>query len=79
MAVQPIKKGEELLNDYGSMPQAELLRRYGYITPNYAQFDVVDLSHKIIVKAISKHADPEVVEGMEQKVDFLLESDVLEE
>ncbi|RPA83774.1 SET domain-containing protein [Ascobolus immersus RN42] len=79
MSVSPIRKGDELLNDYGSMPQAELLRRYGYITPNYAQFDVVDLNHKIIVKAISRHAPPEVVEGMDQKVDFLLDTEVLED
>jgi SET domain-containing protein 6 len=41
--VKRIHPGEEILNDYGSLPRSELLRRYGYVTPNYAKYDVVDI------------------------------------
>ncbi len=38
-----IAKGEEIFNDYGPLPQSDLLRRYGYVTDNYASYDVVEL------------------------------------
>lgn len=50
-ALQPIKAGEEIFNDYGTLPRSDLLRRYGYITPNYAQYDVVEVSHDLIVES----------------------------
>ncbi|KAL2855468.1 hypothetical protein BJY01DRAFT_2453 [Aspergillus pseudoustus] len=43
-AIKPIRAGEEILNDYGEIPRADLLRRYGYITDRYAPYDVVELS-----------------------------------
>lgn len=43
-AIKPIQQGEEIFNDYGEIPRADLLRRYGYVTDNYAQYDVVELS-----------------------------------
>ncbi|KAL3480675.1 hypothetical protein BJX99DRAFT_254343 [Aspergillus californicus] len=43
-AIKPISGGEEIFNDYGEIPRADLLRRYGYVTDNYAPFDVVELS-----------------------------------
>ncbi|KAL2815935.1 hypothetical protein BJX63DRAFT_430530 [Aspergillus granulosus] len=43
-AIKPILAGEEIFNDYGEIPRADLLRRYGYITDNYAPYDVVELS-----------------------------------
>jgi N-lysine methyltransferase SETD6 len=42
-AIKPIKKGDELFNDYGELPRSDLLRRYGYVTDNYAPYDVVEL------------------------------------
>ncbi|KAF2218790.1 hypothetical protein BDZ85DRAFT_207380 [Elsinoe ampelina] len=50
--IKPVKAGEELFNDYGPLPRAELLRRYGYITDNYAKYDVVELSTPFIINAI---------------------------
>lgn len=41
--IKPISSGEELFNDYGSLPRSDLLRRYGYITDQYAIYDVVEL------------------------------------
>ncbi|KAL4988985.1 hypothetical protein BDW68DRAFT_81143 [Aspergillus falconensis] len=43
-AIKPIRAGEEIFNDYGEIPRSDLLRRYGYVTDNYAQYDVIDLS-----------------------------------
>ncbi|KAK2764889.1 hypothetical protein FQN54_008586 [Arachnomyces sp. PD_36] len=42
-STKPIQKGEEIFNDYGELPRSDLLRRYGYITDNYSQYDVVEL------------------------------------
>ncbi|KAL4877712.1 hypothetical protein BJY04DRAFT_230498 [Aspergillus karnatakaensis] len=43
-AIKPIHAGEEIFNDYGEIPRADLLRRYGYVTDNYTPYDVVELS-----------------------------------
>lgn len=49
--IKKIREGEEIFNDYGLLPRSDLLRRYGYITDNYAQFDVAELSTKSIISA----------------------------
>ncbi|EME43329.1 hypothetical protein DOTSEDRAFT_131367 [Dothistroma septosporum NZE10] len=46
--IKPVKAGEELYNDFGSLPRADLLRRYGYLTDNYAQYDVVEIPADLI-------------------------------
>ncbi|GIC88559.1 ribosomal lysine N-methyltransferase [Aspergillus udagawae] len=43
-AIKHIQAGDEIFNDYGELPRADLLRRYGYVTDNYAPYDVVELS-----------------------------------
>ena len=48
-ATKPIKAGEQIFNDYGPLPRSDLLRMYGYVTDNYAQYDVVEFSHDILV------------------------------
>lgn len=50
-SIAMIEKEEEIYNDYGDLPRADLLRRYGYITENYAPFDVVELSFQAICVA----------------------------
>lgn len=47
-ALKPILAGEEIFNDYGPLPRSDLLRRYGYVTDNYAQYDVVELSIDLV-------------------------------
>lgn len=49
--IKPIKTGDEIFNDYGEIPRADLLRRYGYVTDNYSQYDVVELSLTNICQA----------------------------
>lgn len=50
-AVTPIAKGEEIFTDHGPLPRSDVLRRYGYITDNYAQYDVVEVSSASIMSA----------------------------
>jgi SET domain-containing protein 6 len=49
-ALKPIKAGEEIFNDYGAMPRSDLLRRYGYVTDNYAQYDVVEIPMDLVTE-----------------------------
>jgi len=51
--IKPIAKGEEILNDYGQLPRSDLLRRYGYVTANYAAYDVAEISTKSIVSHLT--------------------------
>lgn len=47
-ALKPIRAGEEIFNDYGPLPRSDLLRRYGYITDNYSQYDVVEIPMDLV-------------------------------
>ncbi|KAI5365138.1 putative SET domain, rubisco LSMT, substrate-binding domain superfamily [Septoria linicola] len=46
--IKAVKAGEELYNDFGSLPRADLIRRYGYVTENYAKYDLVEISSDLI-------------------------------
>lgn len=50
-AIKPIQEGDEIFNDYGEIPRADLLRRYGYVTDNYSQYDVIELPLRDICQA----------------------------
>lgn len=59
-AIKPINAGDEIFNDYGQIPRSDLLRRYGYVTDNYAPYDVVELSLDLVCQAAGlESADPE--------------------
>lgn len=59
-AIKPIHAGEEIFNDYGEIPRADLLRRYGYVTDNYAVYDVIEISlDSICSSAGLSDSDPE--------------------
>ncbi|KAH6622348.1 hypothetical protein C7974DRAFT_220442 [Boeremia exigua] len=47
-ALKPISAGEEIFNDYGPLPRSDLLRRYGYVTDNYAKYDVAEVSMDLV-------------------------------
>lgn len=51
--IKPVKAGEQLFNDYGPLPRSDLLRMYGYTTDNYAQYDVVEFGHDLILNVAS--------------------------
>lgn len=50
-SIKPIVAGEQIYNDYGSLPRADVLRRYGYVTDEYAKYDVVELGEDLISSA----------------------------
>lgn len=56
-ALKPIRENEEIFNDYGEIPRADLLRRYGYVTENYAPFDVIELSLRDICQTAGLPTD----------------------
>ena len=53
-ATKPISAGEQIFNDYGPLPRSDLVRMYGYITDNYAQYDVVEFSHDTLLEVVGK-------------------------
>lgn len=67
-----IPVGSELFNDYGPLPRSDLLRRYGYVTPSYAPFDVVEISAPHIISVC-------YAEGKQDRLDYLLDEDVLDD
>ncbi|KIX97008.1 uncharacterized protein Z520_07122 [Fonsecaea multimorphosa CBS 102226] len=54
-STKQIKAGEQIFNDYGPLPRSDLLRMYGYITDNYAQYDVVEISHDLLLEVAGKN------------------------
>ncbi|KAJ5566865.1 hypothetical protein N7535_006171 [Penicillium sp. DV-2018c] len=75
-AIKPIQEGEEIFNDYGEIPRADLLRRYGYVTDNYAVYDVVELSLEDICQAAGlPSASPET----EPRLELLDNLDILDD
>ncbi|KAJ5734764.1 hypothetical protein N7533_013167 [Penicillium manginii] len=75
-ALKPIRENEEIFNDYGEIPRADLLRRYGYVTENYAPFDVVELSLRDICQSAGLPTDN--LES-QPRLQFLDEHEVLED
>lgn len=53
-ATKPISQGEQIFNDYGPLPRSDLLRMYGYLTDNYAQYDVVEISYDLLLEVSGK-------------------------
>ncbi|KAL2002522.1 hypothetical protein VTN02DRAFT_6609 [Thermoascus thermophilus] len=75
-AIKPINAGDEIFNDYGQIPRSDLLRRYGYVTDNYAPYDVVELSLDLVCQAAGlQSADPETQQPLKLLDDFDLLDD----
>ena len=55
VASTPLKKGQEIFNDYGQRPRSDLLRRYGYVTDNAKKWDVVELDREAVLQAATAH------------------------
>ncbi|RDW89382.1 putative ribosomal N-lysine methyltransferase 4 [Coleophoma cylindrospora] len=58
--IKPISKGEEIFNDYGQLPQSDLLRRYGYQSDNYAVYDVAEMPTTSIMAAVQASVLPQL-------------------
>lgn len=77
-AISPIKAGDQIFNDYGPLPRSDLLRMYGYITPNYAQYDVVELLQSDIT-ATAKNMKREITNDQRVGICALDELGLLED
>lgn len=69
-----VKAGEQLFNDYGPLPRSDLLRRYGYITDNYKQYDVVEIPYTLVLEAAQA---PQA--HLDAKIEWLQEHDLFED
>lgn len=69
----PVPVGAELFNDYGPLPRSDLLRRYGYITPNYIPYDVVEIPSTLILSACNAETDKK------DRLEYLIEEDILDD
>lgn len=58
--------GSEILNYYGPLPTSELLRRYGYVTPEHRRYDVVELPWNLVRSAVAQQLNlaEDVLEGI---------------
>ena len=77
-AIKAISKGEELFNDYGPLPRADVLRRYGYVTDNYAKYDVVEIPLHLIIK-VTEEKSMSSKDSIAEKIEFLDEVGILED
>jgi SET domain-containing protein 6 len=77
-AIQPISKDSEIFNDYGPLPRSNLLRRYGYITDNYAKYDVVEIPLDLVVSTVRSLFN--LPDGtIKQQLNLLEEADALDD
>lgn len=53
-ATKPIKKGGQIYNTYGDHPNAELLRRYGYVEWNESKYDFGEVPFQAIIESFHK-------------------------
>lgn len=73
--IKPVKAGQELFNDYGLLPRTDLLRRYGYITDQYAKYDIVEISSDFVISTVRGLKSSTDQQGMtEQYIESLIET-----
>ncbi|PSS10632.1 hypothetical protein M430DRAFT_30540 [Amorphotheca resinae ATCC 22711] len=82
--IKPIAAGEEIFNDYGPLPRSDLLRRYGYITDQYAVYDVVEISTESMLSAFRTggRVSPNLQlnsEDLEKRVELTQREDVYDQ
>ncbi|BFZ57198.1 Ribosomal lysine N-methyltransferase 4 [Savitreella phatthalungensis] len=80
-AVKNIRCGDQIFNTYGHLPDADLLRRYGYVLGHRANPDnTVEIESKLLLKVVSVNAN-QTLTGNEQlaRIDYLLDAGVLDD
>jgi SET domain-containing protein 6 len=73
-SVRPIAEGEQIYNTYGNLPNADLLRRYGYVIPG-SKDDLVEISTEMIIQKVSRHSEEE----MRRRIDILMDQEIFDE
>ncbi|EAU91065.1 hypothetical protein CC1G_03233 [Coprinopsis cinerea okayama7 len=77
---KPIRKGEQIWNTYGDLPNAELLRRYGHVDllklPDGREGnpgDVVELGADIVVDVVKETNGRSTSDALAERIDWWLE------
>ncbi|KAH6620520.1 SET domain-containing protein RMS1 [Boeremia exigua] len=70
-----IKAGAEILNYYGAMPSSEVLRRYGYVTPEYSRYDEVEIPRSVVAKVLGLVTGLSPSDLIDMKVEIDAEED----
>ncbi|KAF2768489.1 SET domain-containing protein [Teratosphaeria nubilosa] len=78
-SIKPIKAGEEIFNDYGPLPSADVLRRYGYTTPNYAKYDVVEVSLDFIKDHVEDGPQKLQEQDLDERIQYLDDQGVVDD
>lgn len=79
-STKPISAGDQIFNDYGPLPRSDLLRMYGYVTKNYSQYDVVELSYDLLLEvANKKQSNNTVAPSWQRRADQLDELGLLDD
>lgn len=73
-SIRPIIEGDQIYNTYGNLPNADLLRRYGYVIPG-SKDDLVEISSEMIIQKISRHSEEE----LRRRIDTLMDEEVFDE
>ncbi|KAG0052635.1 hypothetical protein BGZ83_002351 [Gryganskiella cystojenkinii] len=74
VSIKPIKSGQQIYNTYGELCNADLLRKYGFVdVPNPHNIAEVN-GETLVAKCIGENDS-----GKDEKVEFLLEQDALED
>lgn len=72
-SIKPISKGSQIFNTYGELPNCDLMRRYGYVEKGGTDFDVVEISSLVLVKAVCseyKLPESEIKTSLERLANF---------
>ncbi|RAQ98997.1 set domain-containing protein rms1 [Stemphylium lycopersici] len=75
-----IPAGTEILNYYGPLPSSELLRRYGYVTPEHRRYDIAELPWNLVRTALGEELElsKEVIQEIEADVEKKMDSELEE-
>jgi N-lysine methyltransferase SETD6 len=73
-SIRPIIEGDQIYNTYGNLPNADLLRRYGYVIPG-SKDELVEISSEMIIQKVSRHSEEE----LRRRIDILMDEEVFDE
>ncbi|KAK9375095.1 uncharacterized protein V1513DRAFT_414020 [Lipomyces chichibuensis] len=71
-ATKFIPEGSQIYNTYGDLPNADLLRRYGYVRFGKTKNDVVEVETQLVIDS-SPHRLSETL--LKKRIDFMIEVD----
>ena len=77
-ATKHIEEGQEIFNDYGDLPQSELLRCYGYVAASHAEYDVAEIKAQVFIDKLLKHHPLDKTDKQE-RLEYLKAKGILED